>query len=214
MAVRRREPRKAGRPPAGDGDATRRRIMDAAQLCFAAHGFRETSNRTIADAADITPGTIYHYFENKQELFLAVHEEIQAAIIEAIEAAIAKERTFAESVDHMLRAQLELFVEHPEWSRFNAAVRAEARRNSELSGASRDDAWRRIFRILVDRGVAAGEIKASDKRAIQAVLSAMVLGLNQHAVEARVVDHLECVRGFASLLKGEAIALPREGAAQ
>lgn len=213
MAGRRREPRKAGRPPAGDGDATRRRIMDAAQLCFAAHGFRETSNRTIADAADLTPGSIYHYFANKQDLFLAVHEEIQAAILEAAEAAIAKERSFAESVDKMLRALLDLVIEHPNWNRFNAAVRAEARRNPELSGASRDDSWRKIYRTLADRGVASGEIKPSDRRAIQAVLSAMVLGINQHGVEARVVDHVECVRGFTSLLKGEIVSPPRAGAA-
>ena len=199
-------PRKAGRPPASDGELTRRRILDAAQMCFAIHGYRETSNRLVADAAKITPGTIYHYFENKQNLFLSVHEEIQLAVFEAVQAATMPESTFADAVDKMLQVLLTLYIEHPNWTRFTSVVRTEARRNPEISAAQKDAAWRNLYRDLVNRGVRSGEIDKSDERAVRTALSAAVLGLTQHAIEASVTDHVECIRGFSLLLRGMLIS--------
>jgi AcrR family transcriptional regulator len=156
----------------------------------------------VADAAQITPGTIYHYFANKQGLFLAAHEEIQRSLIDTVDAAVTPEQTFSEAIDHMLRALLAVYIEHPTWMRFTSVVRIEARRNPEISAAQNDEAWRDLFRRLAEKGVASGEIAASDRRAIQTVLSAMVLGLTQHGIEAEVTDHVECVRGFGMLLRG------------
>jgi len=200
--ARRRVPKRVGRPPASDGELTRRRILDAAQVCFSTHGYRETSNRLVADAAHITPGTIYHYFANKQDLFLNVHEEIQRSIIDALEAVITPELTFSESIDKMLRVFLEIYIEHPNWTKFTSVVRTEARRNPEISAAQNDKAWRDIFRRLAEKGVASGEIDSSSRRAMQAVLSAVVFGLTQHGIEASATDHVECVRGFGLLLRG------------
>ena len=200
--TRRRVPKRAGRPPASDGELTRRRILDAAQVCFATHGYRETSNRLVAEAANITPGTIYHYFANKQDLFLNVHQEIQTAIMDGLEAVITPGLSFSEAIDKMLRVLLEIYVEHPNWTKFTSVVRTEARRNPEISAAQNDKAWRDIFRRLADKGAATGEIDPSNGRATQAVLSAVVFGLTQHGIEASVADHVECIRGLGLLLRG------------
>lgn len=156
----------------------------------------------VAEAANITPGTIYHYFANKQDLFLAVHEEIQRGVLEALKKSVAPDLPFSEAADRMLQVLLAMYIEHPNWIRFNSVVRAEARRNPEISAAQRDNSWRELFRRLAQAGVASGEIDPSNLRATQAVLSAIVFGLNQHGIEAAVTDHVECVRGFGLLLRG------------
>jgi AcrR family transcriptional regulator len=54
--------------------------------------------------ANITPGTIYHYFANKQQLFLAAHQEIQNSVIGSLERVLSPRASLAESVDQMLQS--------------------------------------------------------------------------------------------------------------
>lgn len=52
----------------------REQIIDAAMRVFAQKGFVRATNKDIAHEAGITPGLIYHYFENKEALFRAIIE--------------------------------------------------------------------------------------------------------------------------------------------
>ncbi len=52
----------------------RQRIIEAAFRVFVRKGFKGTSNREIAQEAGISPGLIYWYFRNKEDLFRAVVE--------------------------------------------------------------------------------------------------------------------------------------------
>ncbi|MGX7828132.1 TetR/AcrR family transcriptional regulator [Actinokineospora sp. 24-640] len=51
----------------------RERVMRAAIALFATKGFGATSVREIADAAGVTKGGVYHYFESKDDLLYEVH---------------------------------------------------------------------------------------------------------------------------------------------
>jgi AcrR family transcriptional regulator len=64
----------AGRHRDRDREAMRQRIIEAAFRVFLRKGFRGTSNREIAREAGISPGLIYWYFRNKEDLFRAVVE--------------------------------------------------------------------------------------------------------------------------------------------
>lgn len=52
--------------------AMRRRIIEAAFRAFVRKGFRGTSNWEIAREAGVSPGLIYWYFRDKEDLFRAV----------------------------------------------------------------------------------------------------------------------------------------------
>ncbi|SRR5581483_481422 len=52
----------------------REQIIDAAMRVFAHKGFIGATNKDIALEAGITPGLIYHYFDNKKALFTAIVE--------------------------------------------------------------------------------------------------------------------------------------------
>ncbi len=53
----------------------REQLIDAAMRVFAQKGFARATNKDIAHEAGITPGLIYHYFENKEALLKSVMEE-------------------------------------------------------------------------------------------------------------------------------------------
>ena len=60
----------------GEDNAKRRQIVEGARQIFLAHGFDAASMNDIARTAGVSKGTLYVYFENKEQLFEAiVHEE-------------------------------------------------------------------------------------------------------------------------------------------
>src|SRR5512143_947910 len=47
-------------------------ILDAAARLFAEKGFHRTTTKDIAEAADVSEGTLYNYFENKEDMLLGI----------------------------------------------------------------------------------------------------------------------------------------------
>ena len=61
------------RPAPADEDAAKRRqIVDGARRVFLAQGYDGASMGEIARAAGVSKGTLYVYFENKEQLFDAI----------------------------------------------------------------------------------------------------------------------------------------------
>jgi AcrR family transcriptional regulator len=67
---------------------TRRRIVEAAMLCFEEGGYDETTTAVIAKRAGIGVGTLYGYFENKGDILQEVVDytlgEVNALVIEQL----------------------------------------------------------------------------------------------------------------------------------
>ena len=64
----------SSRPPRADlctkrGEATRRRLLEAAEAVFAEQGYHEASIVKITERAGIGLGTFYLYFDSKQTIF-------------------------------------------------------------------------------------------------------------------------------------------------
>lgn len=53
----------------------RQLILDAARSIFLEKGYDQASIRNIAERIEYSPGTIYLYFKEKDEIFHALHEE-------------------------------------------------------------------------------------------------------------------------------------------
>lgn len=52
------------------------RILDAAGLLFAEHGYDNVSTRQIADRADVRLGSLYYHFTNKETLYNHVFRKV------------------------------------------------------------------------------------------------------------------------------------------
>ena len=66
--------KRTGKQTAEVAEKTKRNIMDAAAMLFAANGFNGTSLREIAAAADLSHGIIRHHFGSKLEIWQAIAE--------------------------------------------------------------------------------------------------------------------------------------------
>jgi TetR/AcrR family transcriptional regulator len=68
--------------PATDGDAIRRRILDAAEHVFAGRGYAGATTREIALEADIRKRMLFYYFPSKVVLYHAVLERIVVDMVD------------------------------------------------------------------------------------------------------------------------------------
>ncbi|MBK5913098.1 TetR/AcrR family transcriptional regulator [Rhodocyclus purpureus] len=64
-------------------------IVDAAAELFSSQGYDGTSIRDIAARVGLLPGSIYHHFPSKEEIYVAVHREGFRHVLERIRAASA-----------------------------------------------------------------------------------------------------------------------------
>jgi AcrR family transcriptional regulator len=71
-------------PNVAEDSAKRRQIVDGARATFLEQGFDAASMNDIARAAGVSKGTLYVYFQNKEQLFQAICSEECAAQAESL----------------------------------------------------------------------------------------------------------------------------------
>lgn len=91
--------RRAVEAPYPRGEETKARILDVAVQLFGFKGFDSVSTREIAANAAVPQASLRYYFGNKQGLYIACLEHIQAQIFHQMEPAL----THAEALldDHL-----------------------------------------------------------------------------------------------------------------
>ncbi|MEM8856585.1 MAG: TetR/AcrR family transcriptional regulator [Pseudomonadota bacterium] len=98
-----------------DAERTRAAILAAATKEFTANGFGGASVNEVAARASINKRMIYHYFGNKEGLFLAVLEAAYADIRASETALELAHLDPPEAVRRLVRFTFDYFVAHPEF---------------------------------------------------------------------------------------------------
>lgn len=161
-------------------DARPQELLAAALAQFVERGFAATRLEDVARRAGVSKGTLYLYFENKEELFKAV---VREHIVHAIGAA---EQTVAEFEGHsaeLLRAILMRWWDQigaTELAGITKLMMAEANNFPDLAQFYNEEVIARGNRLISSvlvRGVARGEFRPLDPEVMTHVLTAPVLML-------------------------------------
>uniref|UniRef100_UPI003C797673 TetR/AcrR family transcriptional regulator n=1 Tax=Mameliella sp. TaxID=1924940 RepID=UPI003C797673 len=141
-----------------DADETRARILAAAKKEFAKNGLGGARIDEIAERAKANKRMIYHYFGNKEDLFLIVLEEAYLDIRAAERKLRLEDLSAREALEKLVRFTWEYYLKNPEFiTLVNSENLHKARhlKKSERVGP----AQRRFVDMveeLLDRGVAEG----------------------------------------------------------
>ena len=84
----------------------RREILDAAETCFVAKGFHQTSMQDIAGASGLSMGLLYRYFDSKSTIIRAFSALDRDGMIAGI-AALATAADFAAGLTKLLKQELD-----------------------------------------------------------------------------------------------------------
>lgn len=113
-----------GRPVGSKGEDTRRRVIAATMQCVAEMGYARATIREIARAADMTSGSLYHYFPNKAEIVKATYLEVSEATMPRLEAAAANVEGFVDKLIAVIDEGSRIMQEYPYAVSFDRAIRA------------------------------------------------------------------------------------------
>jgi AcrR family transcriptional regulator len=102
-----------GRPLAARGQATRRRLLEAAERVFAELGYNDASIVKITEAAGVGQGTFYLYFQGKAEIFDELVRDLNRRVRRAMSEAAAKGATRPEAEVLGFHAFFLFTAEHP-----------------------------------------------------------------------------------------------------
>lgn len=92
----------------------RERILQAAIKVFAQNGFYATRVSEIAKAAGVADGTIYLYFENKDDVLISIFEDRMAKLIKFLGKVVKTDEPVETRVRRVVELQLGLLEEHRE----------------------------------------------------------------------------------------------------
>jgi AcrR family transcriptional regulator len=180
--------------PPGQNPRWRRRpqdrpdeILQAAMQVFAERGLARARVEDIASAAGVSKGTVYLYFDGKEELFKeAVRGQVRRTLKGLAEAAVGDDP--AERLDRFVTAYW-THLRRPAFGRLYRIILAELDQFPELSRFFAKEVSGRVLLLsneIIALGVAAGRFRSVDPE----VASRMIVGLMvQHAVWTSQREH-------------------------
>ena len=157
--------------------ASRARIIEHALRLFAEHGYERTSVKMIAEAAGVSQGLLYNYFEGKDALLRAILEASMDDVRASFAAAEA-EPDPRRRVERLVRGSFEILRRNLHFWRLSYGVRMQAAVLEGLGGGIH--AWIAMVRATLERYLR--EAGVADAAVESAVLFALIDGVSQHYV--------------------------------
>jgi AcrR family transcriptional regulator len=208
MAVQ-QQPRPLGRPPASSFDDTLERIMAAAETLFARRGYDKTSTKEIAEAAQLTPPALYHYFDSKESLFVATLEDRASKLMARYEAGAASQLRVLDKLCALLDIAVVVNREDENIASFVLSANLEGARNPALSARLRSErsyrSMRELLAEILQTARQNGELDAEiDLEALVQTLDVCLAGMIRFAALTHTPRaHERAIEMFKSLLRGQ-----------
>ena len=199
-----------GRPVGANSDETRKRILDATMRCVADVGYSRATIREIARAAQMTSGSLYHYFPNKAELVRATFDEVATIAVPRL--AQAAERNVS-TIDKLMAVLDECAGDAglPLAVAFDRAIRAESPQDLQLAENSdvRFMALHSLIREILEQGARENALAPGvDVDSAAGAIFLIFRGLNEYAAGTPpAAEYHATVVALKQLLRGRLFGL-------
>ncbi len=158
-------------------------ILETATILFAEHGFNETSVANLARLTRSAEGTIFYHFKNKNELFVAILENVKRGILDEFNGYM--DQCHFESGLEMMEGVIGFFLflagKKEQWFRLlQRHYPYELARSNEDCRAHLEAIYNSLvdlFEEAIRRGEQDGSIRLVPERKTALILFSMVNGL-------------------------------------
>lgn len=138
--------------------STEDRIKYAAAQVFTQKGYKETTTRDIAEAAQVTLGSLHYYFRSKEKLFQIIAEEAMGEFAQLMDEVFREDLPLKEKIRAYVVNHTDFFKENPFLPMF---IITESERSPEklqklADFKSADDR----LRVQLEEAIEKGEIRS------------------------------------------------------
>ena len=175
---------------------TRAKLVDVARQLFARKGVNETTMNDIAVASTKGRRTLYTYFKNKEEIYMAVVESELEMLSEALEAVAAENISPDLKILKMIETHLD-------------TIKLIVRRNGTLRASFFRDIWRvervrrkfnlheiNLFRQILTEGKEKGLFEVDNVDILADILHYCIKGIEVPYIRGKIGEDLEDQEGW------------------
>ncbi|HEV2946983.1 MAG TPA: TetR/AcrR family transcriptional regulator [Gemmataceae bacterium] len=162
------------------------KMLQAAAALFGTQRFHEVRMEDIATAAGVGKGTIYRYFSDKEDLYLALLERASKQMHDGLERAVGNTKGANAKLRAVVSAIVSFFDEQPHL--LSLIQREEVLRGPEFPWKKTRQEMLSLVTGLLEEGNAKGEISARDPELVALLLLAGLRGVLRFGKRPRPRD--------------------------
>lgn len=162
----------------------KRLIIEAAMQMFLEEGYEKTSIRNIADKIEYSPGTIYLYYKDKDELLYEVQREAFGRLYEAF-VQNAPSKSPWKRLEQIAHTYVSFGMEHPDLYDLMFIIRAPMNTVNEKEGWVNGDACFNYLTDCISQCVDKKLLRYTDKRLAALSIWSLTHGLVSLNVRCR-----------------------------
>ena len=172
----------------------RERIVESALKLFANESYQAVTMDRVAEAAGVAKGTLYLYFQSKEDLYLGILTDCMESMVLDYQASVDANADVKVRLRHAVTMTVEFYDRRRDLLRL---MMTEEPRMPEARNRIRDE-WRdrgvKFFNSLIEEGIQTGTFRAVDSLmatyAIMGSIRSVMLFYGSHHPADRIVDEL------------------------
>lgn len=157
---------KESQSPPAQGESTIGRILDAALNVFARKGYHDTRMDEIVSESQTSKGSIYFYFPNKEQLFLALIDQFANLLERRITEAIREHDRGMAKVQAALEACLATFGRYRRQAKVLLVQASGLGNTFEQKRLAVNDRFANLIATYLEEAVEVGEIAPLDTEVV------------------------------------------------
>jgi len=159
-------------------DLSRTQLLDAAEDVFGSKGFHDATLKEVAELAEFSVGSVYSFFENKDDLFLQVFLRRGDEFMAGLDRAVHAEGTPTEVLAGLVAFEISFFREHHRFGRLYFRYSSPlALSPDRLVDQGLTQNFERSMEMQADlfaRGQQAGEFRDGDPKVLARLFSGVM----------------------------------------
>jgi AcrR family transcriptional regulator len=159
-------------------DLSRTQLLDAAEEVFGSKGFHDATLKEVAELAEFSVGSVYSFFENKDDLFLQVFLRRGVEFMAGLEAITSGQGSATEVLERLVEYEIRFFREHHRFGRlyfrYSSPTLLSPDRLVDQGLAVNFERSMAMQADVFARGQATGELRAGDPLVFARLFSGLV----------------------------------------
>jgi len=169
-------------------------ILEAAEKIFAKKGFYTTTMEEVAKEARLAKGTIYLYFDSKEDLFFSVTERKLDILLNKIEEELKKSNLPSQRIRRVIAVHLKFLEENGDFFKimqgFSGSLKERLEKKLKDRVIQKQSYYIEILDKLIQEAINKKEVKLLDSRKLAVILMGIIHSLTLYWISKKEKDSL------------------------